>query len=173
MQKLKPSIHDMIEKYCNISRSGYKNQHQGLDAILEEINKTLKSLVPPEIAARNCMNFMKLREILFKNISYTDNESSELRTKPDFVIESQRFCIQLRKSDFLNSIQKENTFKSLENIILTEETVSQKNENNMTKEQLVAIINSLLVLFPESQKLKYYNLNNKPKIILLQILQEI
>jgi hypothetical protein len=67
MQKLKSPIHDMIEKYCVISRSGYKNQHQGLDAILEEINKTLKSLVPPvpsqhhwEIAARNCMNFMKV-----------------------------------------------------------------------------------------------------------------
>ncbi|RHZ44823.1 hypothetical protein Glove_709g82 [Diversispora epigaea] len=190
MQKLKPPIHDMIEKYCVISRSGYKNQHQGLDAILEEINKTLKSLVPPvpsqhhwEIAARNCMKFMKLREILFKNIGYTDNESSGPRTKPDFVIESQRFRIQLRKSDFLNPIQKENTFKSLGNIILSEElknftsiaqekrkiyikqkllqlttnetwevipisaeeAVSQKNENNMTKEQLVAIINSLLL----------------------------
>ncbi|RHZ49681.1 hypothetical protein Glove_518g13 [Diversispora epigaea] len=218
MQKLKPPIHDMIEKYCVISRSEYKNQHQGLDTILEEINKTLKSLVPPvpsqhhwEIAARNCMNFMKLREILFKNIGYTDNESSGPRTKPNFVIESQRFRIQLRKSDFLNPIQKENTFKSLGNIILSEElknftsiaqekrkiyikqkllqlttnetwkvipisaeeAVSQKNENNMTKEQLVAIINSLLVSLPESQKLKYHNLNNKPKIILLQILQEI
>ncbi|RHZ52550.1 hypothetical protein Glove_460g24 [Diversispora epigaea] len=180
MQKLKPPIHNMIEKYCVISRSGYKNQHQGLDAILEEINKTLKSLVPPvpsqhhwEIAARNY------------------NESSGPRTKPDFVIESQRFRIQLRKSDFLNPIQKENTFKSLGNIILSEElknftsiaqekrkiyikqkllqlttnetwevipisaeeAVSQKNENNMTKEQLVAIINSLLVSLPESQKL--------------------
>ncbi|RHZ73247.1 hypothetical protein Glove_232g57 [Diversispora epigaea] len=150
MQKLKSPIHNMIEKYCVISCSGYKNQYQGLDAILEEINKALKLLVPPvpsqhywEIAARNY------------------NESK-----------SQRFCIQLRKSDFLNSIQKENTFKSLGNIILSEElknfisiaqekrkiyikqkllqlttnetwevipisakeTVSQKNENNMTKE---------------------------------------
>ena len=67
MQKLKPQIRNIIEKYHVISRSGYKNQHQGLDAILEEINKTLKSLVPLvpsqhhwEIAARNCKNFMKV-----------------------------------------------------------------------------------------------------------------
>jgi hypothetical protein len=67
MQKLKPQIRNIIEKYHVISRSGYKNQQQGLDAVLEEINKTLKSLVPPipsqhhwEIAARNCMNFMKV-----------------------------------------------------------------------------------------------------------------
>ncbi|CAG8626184.1 7386_t:CDS:2, partial [Diversispora eburnea] len=78
---------------------------------------------------------------------------------------SQRFHVQLRKLNFLNSIQKENTFKSLENIVLiipisAEEAVSQKNENNMTKEQLVTIINSLLVSLLEIQKFKYTSLNN-------------
>lgn len=41
------------------------SQHQGLDAILEEVNKALKALVPPvpmlkhwEIAARNCIKFL-------------------------------------------------------------------------------------------------------------------
>ncbi|RHZ81206.1 hypothetical protein Glove_123g14 [Diversispora epigaea] len=176
MQRLKPQIRNIIEKYHVISRSGYKNQHQGLDAILEEINKTLKSLVPPvpsqhhwEIAARNCMNFMKLRETLFKNIGYINKESSGIRTKPDFAIESQRFRVQLRKFDFLNPIQKENIFKSLGNIILktipisAEEALSQKNENNMTKEQLIVVINSLLVSFSESQNVRYNNLNNKLK----------
>ena len=49
------------------SRSKRLNQHQGHDAILEEINKTLKSLIPStlpqrhwEIAARNCTKFEKL-----------------------------------------------------------------------------------------------------------------
>ncbi|CAG8773276.1 13626_t:CDS:2, partial [Rhizophagus irregularis] len=41
-------------------------QHQGLDAILEEVNKALKTLIPPvsqqrhwEIAARNCKKFLQ------------------------------------------------------------------------------------------------------------------
>jgi len=40
--KLDPSIRNLVEKNCVISRSGLYNQHQGMDAILEEINKALK-----------------------------------------------------------------------------------------------------------------------------------
>lgn len=46
------------------------NQHQGLDAILEEINKTLKTLIPPvptqkhwNMAARNCIKFMAVSNV--------------------------------------------------------------------------------------------------------------
>src|SRR2546423_331993 len=42
-------------------------QHQGLDAIMEEVNKTLKTLIPPipqhrhwKIAARNCKKFLEV-----------------------------------------------------------------------------------------------------------------
>lgn len=68
--KLHPSIRHLVEKHCVLSRSGSSNQHQGLDAILEEINKTLKSLIPPvpqlrhwKIAARNLKKFFQV--ILF------------------------------------------------------------------------------------------------------------
>ena len=64
---LKPSIRKNVEKSLVVSRSGLWNQHQGLDAILEEFNKSLKSMISPvpsqrhwEIAARNCKNFIKV-----------------------------------------------------------------------------------------------------------------
>jgi len=64
---LRPEIRKCIEFCSVLSRSGYRNQHQGLDAILEEINKALKALIPPtpsqrhwEIAARNCTKFIKV-----------------------------------------------------------------------------------------------------------------
>jgi len=67
LMQLHPSIRDLVEKYCVLSRSGLFNQHQGLDAILEEVNKTLKSLIPPvpqlhhwKIAARNLKKFFQV-----------------------------------------------------------------------------------------------------------------
>ena len=44
--QLDPIVRDIIEKNCVVSRSGFFNQHQELDAILEEVNKTLKTLIP-------------------------------------------------------------------------------------------------------------------------------
>ena len=61
--RLKPEVRKLIQERIVISRSKLANQHQGHDAILEEINKALKSLVPSapsqqhwEIAAHNCTN---------------------------------------------------------------------------------------------------------------------
>ncbi|KAF0493367.1 hypothetical protein F8M41_021398 [Gigaspora margarita] len=59
-------------------------------------------------------------------------------------------------------------------VLVTEQKANAlKIENTMKKEELIAIINSVLVLFPESQHAKYANLKNKPKGILLTVLQEI
>jgi len=65
--RLHPKICQLIEKNSVISRSGWSNQHQGLDAIIEEVNKALKTLIPPvptqkhwEIAARNGIDFIKV-----------------------------------------------------------------------------------------------------------------
>lgn len=67
LMRLHPEIRKLIEKNSVVSRSGWTNQHQGLDAVLEEINKSLKTLIPPvptqkhwEIAARNCTKFMSV-----------------------------------------------------------------------------------------------------------------
>lgn len=63
--RLCPEVRQIIEQISVVSRSGWMSQHQGLDAILEEVNKALKALVPPvptlkhwEIAARNCIKFL-------------------------------------------------------------------------------------------------------------------
>ncbi|CAG8677543.1 11156_t:CDS:2, partial [Scutellospora calospora] len=39
LMKLHPEIRDIIEKNCIVSWSGLCEQHQGLDAIIKEINK--------------------------------------------------------------------------------------------------------------------------------------
>ena len=63
--ELYPEVCQIIEQISIVSRSGWISQHQGLDAILEEVNKALKALIPPvptqkhwEIAARNCIKFL-------------------------------------------------------------------------------------------------------------------
>jgi len=68
LMHLYPKICQIIKQNSVILRLGWANQHQGLDAILEEINKTLKALIPPipsqkhwEIVARNCTKFMKVK----------------------------------------------------------------------------------------------------------------
>jgi HEAT repeat protein len=44
--RLKPEINKLVQERVVTSRSKLSNQHQGHDAILEEINKQLKSLIP-------------------------------------------------------------------------------------------------------------------------------
>ena len=57
---LRPEIDKLVQERIVTSRSKLSDQHQGHDAILEEINKTLKSLVPLTVATalrvriRNC-----------------------------------------------------------------------------------------------------------------------
>jgi len=76
--QLHPEIREIIEKYCVVSRSGICEQHQGLDAIMEEVNKALKTLIPPvpqhhhwKIAARNCKKFFQVNFlIIFYFICY-------------------------------------------------------------------------------------------------------
>ncbi|KAF0511720.1 hypothetical protein F8M41_018199 [Gigaspora margarita] len=101
-----------------ISRSGLSDQHQGLDAILEEINKALKSLIPPipsqhhwEVAARNCMKFIKLHNNFFNLINYHESDFHKKCTRPDFAVESCRFRIKIRKTNFLDP--NNNNFQSI------------------------------------------------------------
>ncbi|RHZ57715.1 hypothetical protein Glove_384g34 [Diversispora epigaea] len=89
-------------------------QHQGLDAILEEVNKTLKTLIPPvpqyhhwKIAARNCKKFLELRNNLFKIIGYNDYQTIGPRTRPESSMECQRFRTYLRSLEFVNQSLEE------------------------------------------------------------------
>ncbi|RIB08136.1 hypothetical protein C2G38_2212373 [Gigaspora rosea] len=143
--RLHPEIRKIVELYSVISRSGYCNQHQGLDAILEEINKYLKALIPPvpsqrhwNIAARNCTKFIKLRYMLFDMIGHTESESSGGRTRPDYTSESQRFRVQLRKTRFLNPQNDNRRFESLEGEYLLSEQL--KKFSDLACERRIAFI---------------------------------
>ncbi|KAF0525574.1 hypothetical protein F8M41_014451 [Gigaspora margarita] len=118
MLKLKPEIYNLIQENMVISQSGLLDQHQGLDAILEEINKALKSLIPPissqhhwEIAACNCMKFIKLRNNFFNLINYHESDFHKKHTRPNFAVESCRFNVKIRKTKFLNP--NNNNFQSI------------------------------------------------------------
>ncbi|CAG8470152.1 35926_t:CDS:1, partial [Racocetra persica] len=56
---------------------------------------------------------------------------------------------------------------------MEQEAYALKDESGIRKEELIAIINSVLVSISESQHSKYTNLKNKSKVILLTILQKI
>ena len=67
LKRLHPIVCNIIEQNSVVSRSGLYNQHQGMDAVLEEVNKALKTLIPPIpqehhwiIAARNCKKFFQV-----------------------------------------------------------------------------------------------------------------
>lgn len=53
LMRLHPKIRQIIEQNSVISRSGWIDQHQGIDAILEEVNKILKTLIPPILVLRS------------------------------------------------------------------------------------------------------------------------
>jgi hypothetical protein len=129
MLQLKPEIYNLIQERIVTSRSKLLDQHQGHDAILEEINKTLKSLIPPipsqrhwEIAARNCTKFSKLRANLFNIIGYSESEAHGSRTRPSFIAESYRFRVQIRKTQFVNPNVNNRIFQNMSgDWILSEE----------------------------------------------------
>lgn len=120
MLRLKPEICSLIQEKIVTSRSKLLDQHQGHDAILEEINKTLKSLIPPipsqrhwEIAARNCTKFLKLRTNLFNIIGFSESETYGPRTRPNFIAESYRFRVQIRKTQFVNPNVSNRIFQNM------------------------------------------------------------
>ncbi|RHZ83778.1 hypothetical protein Glove_87g140 [Diversispora epigaea] len=120
MLRLKPEVCNLIQERIVTSRSKLLNQHQGHDAILEEFNRVLKSLIPPipsqrhwEIAARNCTKFLKLRTNLFNLIGYSGNDTQEPRTRPNFTTESCRFRAQIRKIQFVNPKADNRVFQNI------------------------------------------------------------
>jgi hypothetical protein len=105
----------LIRERIVTSRSKLSNQHQGHDAILEEINKTLKFLVPAiplEIAARNYTKFLKLRTNFFNVIGYNESEMHG-RTCPSFTAESCRFRVRIRKTEFVNPNVNSRVFQDI------------------------------------------------------------
>ncbi|GES81472.1 hypothetical protein GLOIN_2v1770734 [Rhizophagus clarus] len=198
LMRLHPTIRDLVEKNSVISRSGLINQHQGLDAILEEVNKALKTLIPSvlqqhhwEIAAHNCKKFLQLHNNFFKIIGYNDAQANSPRTHPESVTEYQRFQVYLRKLNFLNLMEVKTDFKSLgeefklsdqlKNFIPSfrpipitqQEAIAQKDESKMTRIEILRKLESFLELMSESIRKQYCGIGFKKKNELLTILQVI
>lgn len=51
---------------------------------------------------------------MFSTIGYADHESTGFRSRPDFEKESQRFRVELRKTGFLNPLEPNHAFESLD-----------------------------------------------------------
>ena len=91
-----------------------------MDAIIEEVNKALKALIPPvpqyhhwKVVAYNCKRFFELRDNLFKLISYNNLQTSGPKTRPKSIMECQRFRIYLRSFEFTNPINAKSVCQSL------------------------------------------------------------
>ncbi|RIB22253.1 hypothetical protein C2G38_2174373 [Gigaspora rosea] len=114
LMQLDPTIRDIVDKYSVVSRSGLFNQHQGLDAILEEFNKVLKSLIPPIPQERHwkvtARNFAKQ---FFRSIGYNDSQTTGPRTRPESISECQRFRIRPRKDNFVSPLESRTICKNL------------------------------------------------------------
>src|SRR6266511_4575159 len=120
MLRLKPEIYSLIQEKIITSRFKLLDQHQGHDAILEEINKAFKSLIPPiplqrhwEIAARNCIKFLKLHTNLFNIIGFSESETHGSHTHPNFIAELYRFRVQIRKTQFVNPNVSNRIFQNM------------------------------------------------------------
>ena len=130
----------MVQERIVTSRSKLSDQHQGHDAILEEINKTLKSLVPSipsqrhwNIAARNYTKFLKLRTNLFNVIGYSERETRGPRIRPSFIAESQRFRVQIRKTQFVNPNADNRIFENMSGEWILSEEMKRFGEIAQTK----------------------------------------
>ncbi|KAF0467586.1 hypothetical protein F8M41_025984 [Gigaspora margarita] len=159
LMQLYPEIRDIVEKNCVVSRSGIYEQHQGLDAIIEE-----------------------LRNNLFQVIRYNDYQPSGPRTRPESTMECQRFRTLLRNFEFVDPtnlkpcqslggdcelnenlknfthfakdarrkfiietfINKNNSFLFRPISITKEEARAQESEENLTKPEILAELSEIL-----------------------------
>ncbi|RIB21667.1 hypothetical protein C2G38_2175981 [Gigaspora rosea] len=188
LMQLHSEIHEIVEKNCVVSRSGIYEQHQWLDAIIEE-----------------------LRNNLFQVIGYNDYQPSGPRSQPESTMECQQFRTFLRNSEFVNStilkpfqsldenceldenlknftqlaqnarqkfiietfINKYDSFLLRPIPITRKEARAQVAEENMTIPEILVKIETLLERLSEKVQKKYSRLKSKKKGELLEILQEI
>ena len=66
---------------------------------------------------------MKLRTNLFNVIGYNENETHGPRTRPNFTVESRRFRVRIRKTEFVNPHANNHVFQDISGEwMLSEET---------------------------------------------------
>jgi len=181
--RLRPEIDKLIEERIVTSRSKLSDQHQGHDAILEEINKSLKSFVPSiplqrhwEIAARNYTKFSKLRTNFFNVIGYSENETYGPRTRPNFIAESRRFRVQLRKTQFVKPNADNRVFRNISGEWMLSEEMKRFGEiahakridfieAKLIKEKSLGIWQPILIIHEEANHQKAESLLPKSEIL--------
>ncbi|CAG8610741.1 10039_t:CDS:2 [Diversispora eburnea] len=146
---------DLMKKNYVISKSGIYEQHQGLDAILEEVNKNLKTLIPPVPQYHHWIiaALFSLEITLLKIIGYNDYQTIGPRTP-------------------WNAKDFEPIYEAL-NLPIQEEAKAQESEENMTKSEILLMIETLLEQLGENTQKKYSGIKSKKRSELLCILQEI
>ena len=181
--RLRPEIDKLIQERIVTSRSKLSDQHQGHDAILEEINKTLKSLVPSipsqrhwDIAARNYTKFLKLRTNLFNVIGYAESETRRPRMRPSFIAESQRFRVRIRKTQFVNPNADNRVFQDISGEWMLSEEMKRFGEiahtkridfikAKLTKETLLGFWQPIPIIREEADHQKTESLLTKSQIL--------
>ncbi|CAG8821776.1 10007_t:CDS:2, partial [Racocetra persica] len=106
-----PEVFNLIQERIVTSRSKLSNQHQGHDAILEEINRALKSLIP-----------LIPSQHIGKLQHYSESETQEPRTRPGFTDESSCYRAQIRKTQFINPKANNHVFQ----VISGEQKISEE-----------------------------------------------
>ncbi|RIB26512.1 hypothetical protein C2G38_2163148 [Gigaspora rosea] len=193
--------HKSWDSVCSIYRqamaielSGLYNQHQGLDVILKEINKTLKTLIPPipqmrhwQVAAQNwCGDLKKL--LLGEVVSHDTDKSKELeKQKPiwqdpnSWSKESPRtnngmpkIPSSYKKNKFVDPVDSRTVFNSFGLIPITKEVeTAQKDEINITRPETIAKMEAFLEQMGEDVQKKYSGIKFRKHDELIIILEEV
>ncbi|CAG8501358.1 4676_t:CDS:2 [Racocetra fulgida] len=156
--------------------NSYQNQlcTNLLSVIEYEDNENSELRTQPDPYIEQQRFYAYLRKKQFLNPEKINNTITNLDGDVNLSEEIKLFSIlaQERRQKFIRNILLQQTGTDIWHPILVtkQEADALKNENAIRKEELIAIINSILISIPESQHPKYTNLKNMTKATLLTIL---
>ncbi|CAG8511279.1 5645_t:CDS:2, partial [Scutellospora calospora] len=149
LMQLSSEIRNIVKRNCIISWSRLYEQYQGLDTIIEKINKVLKALIPPISQDHHWKIAMRKEYELDDNLK-------------NFI-----YFAKMAQQKFITEtfINKTNLFQFRPILITKKEADAQKNEENMKKDDILIKIETLLEQLGESAQKKYSKLRSKSPFI--------
>ncbi|RIB29660.1 hypothetical protein C2G38_2154749 [Gigaspora rosea] len=139
-----------------------ENNYYGLDAIIEEVNNILKTLIPSiltqkhwEMAARNCTKFMKLRKTSFLDPNQNKSfESLDRNDKLSVQMKSFTYKAQAQRRNYINSkFGLNNSSELTRSIPVTfNEAQLQSSESSLKKEEIIYTIETLIGSLNEARR---------------------
>ncbi|RHZ86475.1 hypothetical protein Glove_50g129 [Diversispora epigaea] len=150
LMRLYPEVRETIEKNCIVSRSGIYEQHQGLDAIIEEVNKALKALIPPvpqyhhwKVAAHNCKKSLEFTNL--DNARSVCQSLGEYHELSEHLKNFTHLAKQARQNYIIKVFFNKNPPPFFRPIPITkQEADAQENEENMKKAEILLKIETSL-----------------------------